>query len=103
MLIIFGSVRLQKSKDTHSDVGKSCPHHEVVDPGLQIQDVGWRKDDPSGGQDEKEDGREEWQESFIQTAVLQSVAPVSPENPQRAKKHDTTALKRSLCFKVFFN
>lgn len=68
-------VIVQKS---HRDVSESCSHHEVEDPGLQLKDVGWRVHHPNGGQDEEEDGREEGQESFIQTAVLQSVTAVSP-------------------------
>lgn len=50
----------QKSH-TYRDVGKSCPHHEVEDPGLQLQDVGWRVDHPNGGQHKQKKRREERQ------------------------------------------
>lgn len=78
-----------KSSDTHRDVSEGCPHHEVEGPGLQLEDVGWREDHPDGGQDEEEDGREEGQEGFVQAAVLQSVAAVSPAQPQRVKRSES--------------
>lgn len=71
---------------THCDIGKSCSNHEVVDPGLKLKDAGWRVDHPNGGQHKEEDGRKERQESFVQTAVLQSVTPITPEKPQEENK-----------------
>lgn len=68
----------------YSDIGKSCPDHEVVYPGLQLQDIGWREDDPGGGQHKEEDGGKERQEGFVQAAVLQGVAPVSPEKSTKS-------------------
>ncbi len=60
----------EKSAGAHRDISKGCPHHEVEDPGLQLKDVGWREDHPSGGQNKEEDGRKEGQEGLIQAAVL---------------------------------
>lgn len=51
----------KEKSHTYRDVGKSCPHHEVEDPGLQHQDVGWRVDHPNGGQDKQKKRREERQ------------------------------------------
>lgn len=53
--------KIKKKSHTYRDVGKSCPHHEVEDPGLQLQDVGWRVDHPNGGQDKQKKRREERQ------------------------------------------
>lgn len=78
----------EKSAGTHRDVSEGCPHHEVEDPRLQLEDVGWRKDHPSGGQDKKEDGRKKGQEGFVQAAVLQSVTAMSSAKPQRVKSSD---------------
>lgn len=77
-----------KLADTHCDISEGCPHHEVEDPGLQLEDVGWREDHPNGGQDEEEEGREEGQEGFVQAAVLQSVTAVSPAKPHRVKSSE---------------
>lgn len=74
-----------KLADTHCDISKRRPHHEVEDPGLQLEDVGWREHHPSSGQDKEEDGRKEGQEGFIQAAVLQSVIAVSPAKPEEAR------------------
>ena len=79
---------VEKSADSHRDIGECCPHHEVVGPGLQLKDVGWRKHHPNGGQDEEEDRREEGQEGFVQVAVLQSVTAISPETPQGEKSSE---------------
>lgn len=71
---------VEKSADTHRDISKGCPHHEVEDPGLQIEDVGWREHHPCCGQDKEQDRRKEGQEGFVQAAVLQRVTAVSSEN-----------------------
>lgn len=67
----------EKSPDAHRDICKRRPHHEVEDPGLQLQDVGRREHDPGSGQNKEEDRREEGQESFVKAVVLQRVAAVS--------------------------
>lgn len=61
----------------HRDVSEGCPHHEVEDPGLQLQDVGWREHYPGCRQDKEEDRREERQEGFVQAVVFQRVTAVS--------------------------
>lgn len=66
--------------DAHRDICKGRPHHEVEDPRLQLEDVGWGEDHPGCGQDKKQEGRQEGQEGFVQAAVLQSVAAVSSAN-----------------------
>lgn len=76
----------QLTRGTHCDIGERRPHHEAVHPGLQLQDLGRGEDDPGGGQDEEEDGGQERQEGFVQAAVLQSVAPVSPETSARPRR-----------------
>lgn len=53
--------RKKKKRKTHCDIGKSCPHHEVEDPGLQVKDVGWRVDYPQSGQDKEKERRKERQ------------------------------------------
>lgn len=80
---VFGEKK--NSANTHCDIGECRPHHKVEDPGLQLEDVGWREHHPSGGQDEEEDGRKEGQKSLIQAAVLQSVIAVSPAKPEKVK------------------
>lgn len=74
-----------KTADAHRDVSEGRPHHEVVDPGLQLDDVGWRADHPNRGQDKEEDGRQEGQEGLVQAAVLQSVTAVSSAKTRRLK------------------
>lgn len=73
----------EKSADTHRDVSEGCAHHEVENPGLQLEDVRWRENHPSGGQDKEENGRKEGQEGFVQAAVFQSVTAMSPAKLQR--------------------
>lgn len=78
----------EKSADAHRDISEGCAHHEVEDPGLQLEDVGWREDHPGGGQDEEEDGRQEGEEGFVQAAVLQSVAAVRSAKTQSSESSE---------------
>lgn len=73
----FKVTRCQKSPDSHRDICKSRPHHEVEDPGLQLQDVGRREHNPSSGQNKEEDRRKEGQESFVKAVVFQRVTAIS--------------------------
>lgn len=67
----------EKSPDTHRDICKSRPHHEVEDPGLQFQDVRRREHNPGSGQNKEEDRRKEGQESFVKAVVFQRFTAVS--------------------------
>lgn len=82
-----------KSAYAHRDIGEGCPHHEVEDPGLQLEDVGWRVHYPSCGQDKEEDRRKEGQEGFVQAAVFQRVTAVSSAKPQ----NDSKDFRAELC------
>lgn len=45
----------EKSAEAYRDVSESCPHHEVEDPGLQLDDVGWGELRPNCRQDKEEE------------------------------------------------
>lgn len=61
----------QEVGGAYRDVGKGRAHHEVEDPGLQLDDIGGRKLCPNCGQDEEEDRREEGQKGLVQAVVFQ--------------------------------
>ena len=72
---------------THGDVGEGCSNHQVEDPGLLLDDVGGRQHHPEGGEEEEEDRGEEGEEGLVQTAVLQSLAAVTPGKEHRTLCH----------------
>lgn len=69
--------KTEESPDAHRDICKGRPHHEVEDPGLQLQNVGRREHDPGSRQNKEEDRRKERQESFVKAVVFQRVTAVS--------------------------
>lgn len=77
----------EESADAHRDISEGCPHHEVEDPGLQLEDVGWRVHCPSCGQGKEEDRRKEGQEGFVQAVVFQRVAAVRSAKRVRSSEH----------------
>ena len=64
---------------THCDISEGCPHHEVEDSGLLLEDAGWRENHPDRGEEAEEDRREEGEEGLVHTAVFQSVITRRPE------------------------
>lgn len=78
---------VKKSADAHRDISEGCPHHEVEDPGLQLEDVGWRVHCPGCGQDKEEDRRKEGQEGFVQAVVFQRVTAVRSAKRVRSSEH----------------
>ena len=77
---------------THGDVSEGCSDHQVEHSGLFLDDVGWRQHHPEGGEEEEEDRGEEGEEGLVHTAVLQSLAAVTPGQQHRTRSFTTVLI-----------
>lgn len=76
----------QEGGGAYRDVGEGRAHHEVEDPGLQLDDVGGRELRPNCGQYEEEDRREEGEEGLVQAVVFQRVAAIRSAKQKRGRQ-----------------
>lgn len=71
----------------YRDVGEGRAHHEVEDPGLQLDNIGGRKLCPNCGQDEEEDRREEGEKGLVQAVVFQRVTAICSEKQEKRRRN----------------
>lgn len=76
----------QEVGGAYRNVRKGCAHHEVEDPGLQLDDIRGRKLRPNCGQDEEEDRGEEGEKGLIQAVVFQRVTAIRSGKQQKRRR-----------------